>query len=450
MSYNTNLNYVLLEAARSVAALLDEGKQVLLHCVAAHSRTPTVVIAYAMLRRVQEERCPPGRLPRGCGGVPEQRLPGCPETPRAEGDHRLNDEVKIPTFESRVRGLMLGLALGDAIGSKSSDVPRTGILKAGIATQLAGWTAEGLLRTATRYGGLVVGNPYSVLTYAYQRWALLRGGKPTTVDWNPIYEMAGMNTRGWLLDVSAMSQQRGSSPSTMKAILSGQAVESEGCQGMLRGLPVAALIGPRIHDGRTACPNLEYLDHYARGVSTMTHAVGGNYSTGGFSVSLLAECLRSQDGLEGAFHGVAGRWLDGEIHDHIMSAHATARSTPCVPEVLARLAPHKTGISALAGGLYVALCFPEREVVAEALEFAGGAPDGDSVAAVAGALLGAAHGVEALPVPLISRLELGWVMDTLARDLALQVTTNQAGDGWKGDGYEDPADPYWDTRYPGV
>lgn len=362
----------------------------------------------------------------------------------------MNDEVKTPTFESRVRGLMLGLALGDAIGSKGSDVPPTGILEAGVATQLAAWTAEGLLRTATRYGGQVVGNPYSVLTYAYQRWALLRGGKPTSFEWNPIIEMPGTTARGWLLDVPAMSQKRGSSPSTMKAILSGQAVESEGCQGMLRGLPVAALIGPRIHDGRTACPDLEYLDHYARGVSTMTHALGSNHSAGGFSVSLLAECLRGQEGLKGAFHLVAGRWLDAEIRDLIMSAHATARSTPCVPEVLARLAPDRTSISALAGGLYVALCFPERDVVAEALEFAGWAPDGDSVAAVAGALLGAVHGVEALPVQLVNRLELGWVMDTLARDLALQLTTNQAGAGWKGDGYEDPLNPYWDVRYPGV
>lgn len=95
-------------------------------------------------------------------------------------------------------------------------------------------------------------------------------------------------------------------------------------------------------------------------------------------------------------------------------------------------------------------CASLRDAVADALEFAGWAPDGDSVAAVVGTLLGAVHGVEALPVEVVNRLELGWVMDTLARDLALQVTTNQAGSGWKGDGYEDPLNPYWDVRYPGV
>lgn len=53
-------------------------------------------------------------------------------------------------FESRVRGLVLGLALGDAVGSQSSDVPDEGPLLASVATQLAAWTIEGSLRGMTR------------------------------------------------------------------------------------------------------------------------------------------------------------------------------------------------------------------------------------------------------------------------------------------------------------
>lgn len=51
-AYNPNLDFVVVDAARTVAQLRDEGKTVLLHCVAAHSRTPTVGIAYAVLRGV--------------------------------------------------------------------------------------------------------------------------------------------------------------------------------------------------------------------------------------------------------------------------------------------------------------------------------------------------------------------------------------------------------------
>lgn len=47
---NPNLEFVIDDAARTVAALRDEGKRVLLHCVQAQSRTPIVAARYAMLR----------------------------------------------------------------------------------------------------------------------------------------------------------------------------------------------------------------------------------------------------------------------------------------------------------------------------------------------------------------------------------------------------------------
>lgn len=66
---NPNLDFVLMDAARLVADLRDEGKTVLLHCVAAHSRTPTVAIAYSMLRGVELEEA----LPAVCGALPAAR-----------------------------------------------------------------------------------------------------------------------------------------------------------------------------------------------------------------------------------------------------------------------------------------------------------------------------------------------------------------------------------------
>lgn len=49
---NPNLDFVLTDAAATVAALRDEGHGVLLHCACAQSRTPAVAIAYAMRRGV--------------------------------------------------------------------------------------------------------------------------------------------------------------------------------------------------------------------------------------------------------------------------------------------------------------------------------------------------------------------------------------------------------------
>lgn len=53
---NLNLDFVIVDAARTVAALRAEGKGVLLHCVASHSRTPTVAIAYALTLGVPLQR----------------------------------------------------------------------------------------------------------------------------------------------------------------------------------------------------------------------------------------------------------------------------------------------------------------------------------------------------------------------------------------------------------
>lgn len=53
---NPNLDFLLSDAAQTVCDLRDEGQVVLLHCVAAHSRTPTVAAAYSMLRGVPRDR----------------------------------------------------------------------------------------------------------------------------------------------------------------------------------------------------------------------------------------------------------------------------------------------------------------------------------------------------------------------------------------------------------
>jgi hypothetical protein len=49
---NPNVDFVIDDAARAVRRLREQGRTVLLHCVAGHSRTPTVAARYAVLRGV--------------------------------------------------------------------------------------------------------------------------------------------------------------------------------------------------------------------------------------------------------------------------------------------------------------------------------------------------------------------------------------------------------------
>ncbi|MET8628656.1 hypothetical protein ABZW30_33765 [Kitasatospora sp. NPDC004669] len=114
------------------------------------------------------------------------------------------------------------------------------------------------------------------------------------------------------------------------------------------------------------------------------------------------------------------------------------------PGQLAWIAPDATASSALLGALVVVSRFPGRDTVDAALRFAARAPDGNSVAATAGALIGATHGVDALPVELLSRLELVRVLDTLARDLLQQHVDSPGGSE-----YVPARGPHWWDRCPG-
>lgn len=83
---NPNLAFVIDDAARTVQALRDEGHVVLLRCVAAQSRTPTVAIAYAMLRGMDGETAAKGvcsALPAASPNLGFRELVTCFDAGRA-------------------------------------------------------------------------------------------------------------------------------------------------------------------------------------------------------------------------------------------------------------------------------------------------------------------------------------------------------------------------------
>lgn len=66
---NPNLEFVLADIADTIATLRDEGHQVLVHCVAAQSRTPAAGIAYALHRGVELDRA----SAEVCDALPQAR-----------------------------------------------------------------------------------------------------------------------------------------------------------------------------------------------------------------------------------------------------------------------------------------------------------------------------------------------------------------------------------------
>jgi ADP-ribosylglycohydrolase len=503
---NANLHYVLDQAARQVLRLRQEGKRVLLHCLAGQSRTPAVAAVYSHLATgtdsktalhdlrgvltsgwhleahpemhdaVYELATPAAPRGKAAGAVSRRDHArdvtagtGTTEDKTSPRDDAAAEQVSLFSVErdveqtpreflkekgalSRVRGLLLGLAIGDTLGRVQGKLSTDGPLRAGVSTQLACFTAEGTIRGLVRgdHKGIYHGVP-SVVWHAYCRWAALQGLKARR--WGSGSEAW---PDGWLAQVPVLAERRGSAPATVTALAKGEQGDvempttSRGCHALTRTLPVAVL----------SSVNSEQAALWAHEMAALTHGDPAAQSATAQAVALVSHCLISLPGdaassggrsqvqqalrkgllaLRGAEHRPDARELD-----RLAEALQEAIDHPADAKRLAKLAPDATAPSALFGGVYVAASFSERKQVGAALRFAAGAPDGDSVACMAGALLGAAHGVEALPVDLISRHELAWVLDTLARDLVTQLTDSPSGDG-----YTSGWDPNWWDRYPG-
>ncbi|WP_182905641.1 ADP-ribosylglycohydrolase family protein [Microbispora sp. H13382] len=345
------------------------------------------------------------------------------------------------TWANRVRGLVLGLALGESLSRGA--VPASGPIRAGVSTQLAAFTIDGVIRASVRAAHKGICHPPSVVWHAYCRWAALQGIE--VYDQNRQWSDGSEHwPDGWLAGVPLLRERRGSAPATVKALNQPEqgttrrpATHSRGCHALTRSLPLAAL-------SRTM--SADQLADLARDVAALTHGDPRAYEATAAAVILTWRCLSTRS-LDEAAEPDADRPWPPDVGTFLGEARAVlaqARHTPRQKAQLARIAPDATAPSAFLGGVYVAASCSEPAEAMEALTFAATAPDGDSVAAVAGAVLGALHGVDVWPVELLSRLESAWVMDTLARDLVSEVTDSPGGSE-----YTPPEDPFWLDRYPG-
>jgi ADP-ribosylglycohydrolase len=472
--HNDNLHYVVDQAARAVLRLRQAGKRVLLHCAAGQSRTPAVAAVYSNLANGTASETALSDLRKVlshgwhlsahaelqdavhalAGPVVNSQASLISTSEDEEGEQegllgvgpepeKRTETLREKWAASRVRGLMLGLAVGDTLGAARGKLPAEVSLRAGVSTQLACFTAEGTIRAFVRgdHRGLSSGS--GVVWHAYRRWAALQGME---LPDRPESGNRGVWPDGWLAQVPVLAQRRGSAPATVAALTAsgagsvGKPTASRGCHALTRTLPVAVAVAG--HDSR-------YWVQEARAMAALTHGDPAAQSAAAHAVVLAARCLASgpqpqvRQVLKEGIRSLRDLTTGDEL-GRLSGALERADTHPADAHYLARLAPDATAPSALLGGVYVAASFPERNRVDAALRFATGAPDADSVACVTGALLGAAHGAEALPVDLVSRHELAWVLDTLAHDLIAQITERPSGTeytaGW---------DEHWWDRYPG-
>lgn len=329
-------------------------------------------------------------------------------------------------LRDRIRGCLLGGAVGDALGAPVEfldlaairagfgphgpedfapwDGPEGGITD---DTQMTLFTAEAVIRGLNR-ARVDGGGPSWPLVFrdSYWRWLATQGGRPQS-------ELASLDVlSSWLSADPELNDRRSPGATCLSALRSGALGtpedpinDSKGCGGVMRVAPVglAGLGDPfRVGCEAAAVTHGHPSGWLAAGcLARLIHLLAGG-SDLGTAVVLAVHEVRSQPGAE-------------EVAEALGAAMRLAQSQPATPQGVESLGQGWVAEEALAIAVYCALTAATFEAgVRAAVNHSG---DSDSTGAITGQILGALWGAEVIPVHWLGELELRPVIERVAEDL---------------------------------
>ena len=352
----------------------------------------------------------------------------------------LDRELRDAARSDVVRGCMLGGAVGDALGGPVEFISLSKIKRAfgdsGVTgyvefggetgsitddTQMALFTAEGLLRAEVRGNEKGICHGPSVVKGAYLRWLRTQGGMlpDDTPDFVP--------DSGWLIGEKALWKNRAPGRTCITALGAGHWEDltarnkSKGCGTVMRTAPVGLFFAPE-QAYKIGCE-----------VSAITHGHPTGITAGG-AMAMLVSMLANGKPLEDAVDELIAFLDDRPDAAETAAALKKARSAHSVSE----LGQGWVAEEALAIGVYCALkhTWNFKDGVLEAVNLTG---DSDSTGAIAGNILGAINGENAIPRKWRKNLREYAIVSQVADDLVTRF-------GEDPDGHV--TDEWWD-KYPG-
>ncbi|WP_030897971.1 ADP-ribosylglycohydrolase family protein [Streptomyces sp. NRRL F-5126] len=340
-------------------------------------------------------------------------------------------------FRSRVRGCLLGGAIGDALsagvpgaepGAQARDEPVPGPVT--WATQLTLFTVDGLIRAQVRRD-TGQWHPPTDVHRAHRRWFA------TQHDWGPDERRAD---NGWL----AMEEWLYARRDPPRPLLLGLGDDVMGTRdkpknprahdagAVLRSAPFGLLVGwePELVSLLAGECAVHTHGHPAACLAASAYAV---------IVHGLARGAPLAAAVQGALAVLATEPGHEPVARALGEALGSVRLGAPDAERVASLGAAGGAEDALAAAVYCALV---AEDVRHGLSLATSGPTAASAPSLCGALLGAWHGETALPPAWLAELEGRATILELADDLAMELTQPQA---LHGDGTRAGA---WLRRYP--
>ncbi|MEV4535762.1 ADP-ribosylglycohydrolase family protein [Asanoa sp. NPDC049518] len=342
------------------------------------------------------------------------------------------------SYRARVRGCLLGGAIGDALGNPVEFLSTHRIQERfgseGLVellgepalitddTQMTLFTAEGLIRASVRGADRA-----GVVHRAYLRW----------LDTQRLPGPAAAPD-GWLAGHAFLYARRAPGNACLSGLSTGRMgtptdpanPDSKGCGAVMRSAPFG--LDPRW--------TVEEAFDTAVECAVQTHGHPSGYLAAGAFAAITHALVHAERDLVDAANRALGLVRQRPKHEEVSAAleQALALDRAATPERVETLGGGWVAEEALAIGVYAALAHP-TDVRRALLVAANHSGDSDSTAAIAGNLLGAWHGEAALPADWVFRLEGRGTILEVADDLALEFLH----------GAELHADGRWTTRYPG-
>ncbi|MDT0403259.1 ADP-ribosylglycohydrolase family protein [Streptomyces edwardsiae] len=353
-------------------------------------------------------------------------------------------------FRSRVRGTLLGVALGDALGAPVDTLTTAAIREAhgreGLTelapaygrrgavthhTQLTLFTVDGLIRAQVRRD-TGAWHPPTDLHRAYLRWAA------TQRDWGPDERR---KDDGWLAREEWLYARRepvrtlllGLGDDTMGTPSAPKNPGEAGPEATARSAPFGLLVGWE--------PQL--VVQLAVECAAQTHGHPVAYVAAGAYAVIVHTLARGETldtAVQRALALLASRPGHQPVSDALQRALGAVRQGMPTPERVTELVGNATADGVLAAAVYCALV---GEDVRQGLCLAVNHDGPSAVAgALTGGLLGALHGETALPPGWLAELEGRPTVLELADDFAMEMTQGAALHGPAG------ASAAWLARYP--